>query len=105
MDTKLENTECTINRYNSAMIDYNKRKKKYLLDSNSYVKQKSYSLNKIGKKNNLIGEIKPFAEKKILKAKINCRKSIIPLTYLIINWKIGIFSIILIAINLNLIII
>ena len=69
MDSKLENTECTINRYNSAMIDYNKRKKKYLLDSNSYVKQKSYSLNKIGKKNNLIGEIKSFAEKKNFEGK------------------------------------
>ena len=65
VETKLENSEPTITRYKSAMIksnmfskEYNKRKKKYLLESNSYTKQKNYSLNKMEKRN-----IKPFIEK------------------------------------------
>ena len=70
MDIKSEKMEPTITRNKSTMLksnqflkENNKRKRKYFLDSNSYVKQKNYSFNKMEKKNNLKREIKPFIEK------------------------------------------
>ena len=70
MDIKSENVEPIITRHRSEMLEsnlflkeHNKRKRKYLLDSNSYAKPKSFSLNKVEQKNSLKREIKPFKVK------------------------------------------